>query len=147
MRQAAGSGPLTACRLLPHGKPSHSKDPGEGCWGFAGIWPGWLYVSHLDLMLWGPQAQWVQILGPQKPAAPSVAPGTGPPPAGSASVHPGQHFRIVNGPAGKPHDGFPLAAALDPTCLVELSKRARGSLKAKCRLLEDDIYDPGPMIS
>lgn len=53
----------------------------------------------------------------------------------------------TSGPAGKSHRGFSLAAAPDPICLVELSKRARESLQAKCRLLEDEIHDPGSMIS
>lgn len=45
--------------------------------------------------------------------------------------------------------GFPwqLWLLLDLMCLVELSKRAKGSLKANCRLSGDGCYDPGSMIS
>ena len=58
-------------------------------------------------------------------------------PAGVQAVTPGSSMALQESPTMD----FPwqLRLLLDPTCLVELSKRARGSLKAKCRLLGNDM--------
>lgn len=49
-----------------------------------------------------------------------------------SGVNSGQ-LLLPSAPTGKSHKGF--SQQLDPTCLVECSKRARGSLRVKCRCL------------
>ena len=124
------------------------KTPGRVA-GFACIRPKWLHGCHLGLMPMGPLSPVGSGSGFSGASCGSNGPGHGAT-SGLLRLHEVQADTHGSSMAlqGSPTVDFPwqLRLLLDPTCLVELSKGARGSLKSNCRFLGNDTII-GSMIS